>query len=173
MILAGSRVYATIGEDFLLFAWVGRWNRRAGVPMAALLLQGSVAAALVFAVGTEAGRGLIDRALRGIGLDGLPWDEYFGGFETLVAATAPVFWLFFLLTGLAVFLLRARHPSRPRPFSIPWFPLPPIVFCLTCAYMLYCSLEYARLLSLVGLAPLAAGIPLYLWSRTFAARYNQ
>ena len=165
MILAGSRVYATVGEDYQLFSWLGRWNKLAGAPTAAIVLQGGISILLVFAVGTDFGRTGIDRLLNGCGLSGLPWDEYFGGFETLVAGTAPVFWTFFLLSGLAYFVLRVRHPGRQRPFSVPWFPLPPIVFCLTCVYMLYSSLEYAKLLSLLGVVPLAIGIPLYLLSR--------
>ena len=170
MILAGSRVYATVGQDYHLFAWLGKWNRRSGAPIAAIVLQGCIAVSLVFLVGTDTGRNGIDRLLGGIGLTGLPWDEYSGGFETLVAGTAPVFWAFFFLTGLSVFILRVRHPQRHRPFTVPWFPLPPIVFCSTSGYMLYCSLEYAKLLSLLGVAPLVLGIPLYLWSCHFPKR---
>ena len=165
MILAGSRIYATVGEDYQLFAWLGRWNKLAGAPTSAIVLQGGISILLVFAVGTDFGRTGIDRLLNGCGLSGLPWEEYFGGFETLVAGTAPVFWAFFLLSGLAFFVLVLRHPGRQRPFSVPWFPFPPIVFCLTCVYMLYSSLEYAKLLSLLGVVPLAIGIPLYLLSR--------
>jgi len=69
------------------------------------------------------------------------------------------------LTGVAVFVLRARDPDRQRPFRIPWFPLPPIIFCGMCVYMLYCSLDYARMLTLLGAVPVAAGAPLYLLSR--------
>jgi APA family basic amino acid/polyamine antiporter len=171
-ILVGSRVYATIGEDYHLFAWLGKWNQRTGAPVAAIVLQGCFAMSLVVAVGTDLGRGGIDRMLESIGLAGLPWDEYFGGFETLVAGTAPVFWTFFLLTGLSLFILRVRHPERHRPFSVPWFPLPPIVFCCTCGYMLYSSLAYAKSLSLLGVVPLAVGIPLYLLSRRFPKQHD-
>ena len=34
------------------------------------------------------------------------------GFATMVEYTAPVFWLFFLLTGIALFVLRARRPTK-------------------------------------------------------------
>ena len=93
---------------------------------------------------------------------GLPWEKYGGGFETLVSGTAPVFWAFFLLTGLSLFVLRlarwqaGRVRSRRR-----CYPVPPIIFCATCVYMLYSSLTYARGLAIIGLLPLAAGIPLY------------
>jgi amino acid transporter len=161
MILAGSHVYATVGEDHRVFAWLGKWNVRAGAPTAALVVQASIALLLIVAVGTPQGCRAIDGALVSIGLAALPWDEYFGGFETLVAGTAPVFWAFFLLTGLSVFILRVKDPLKPRPYRVPWFPLPPVVFCCTCGYMLYSSLAYAKLLSVIGLAPLAVGLPLY------------
>jgi amino acid transporter len=116
---------------------------------------------LVLAVGTERGKSLIDATLNQLSLEGLPWEKYFGGFETLVAGTAPVFWVFFLLTGISLFVLRYRDGDRPRPFSAPGYPLPPIIFCATCLYMLYSSLDYARGLAIIGLLPLAIGLPLY------------
>jgi amino acid transporter len=161
MILAGGHVYATVGEDHRVFAWLGRWSGKSSAPLAALVVQAGITLVLIFAVGTPQGCRLIDRSLAAVGLPGLPWDEYFGGFETLVAGIAPVFWGFFLLTGFALFILRVKDREQERPFRTPFFPLPPIIFCGTCCYMLYCSLAYAKLLSLLGLVPLAVGLPLY------------
>ena len=76
-----------------------------------------------------------------------------------------MFWCFFLLTGVSLFLLRLREPQRPRPFSVPWYPLPVLAFCLTCGYMLYSSLTYAKWLALLGAVPLAFGVPLFLASQ--------
>ena len=69
-----------------------------------------------------------------VGVPAIPWDRYFGGFDTLFAGTAPVFWIFFLLTGLSVFVLRLKDPSYRRPFKLssPWYPLLPLVFCAMC-----------------------------------------
>ena len=94
-------------------------------PVAAIAAQAVVAILLVLAVGTQAGRDACDALLTVIGLcDRSRGHDYFGGFETLVAGSAPVFWAFFLLTGLSVFVLRRRNPHVARPFSIPLFPLP-------------------------------------------------
>ena len=161
MILAGSRVYAVVGADYPRARWLATWNRQAAVPLAAILVQALVAVSLVLAVGTSTGKSLLDAGLTRVGIGGLPWDEYFGGFETLVAGSAPVFWAFFLLTGLAVFVLRWKDPDTERPFSIPGYPLPPLVFCATSLYMLYSSLAYARWLALLGIVPLALGVPLW------------
>jgi amino acid transporter len=157
MILTGTRIYATWGADYPALAWLGTWNRQLAAPLAAIAVQAAVAVLLIVLVGTATGRNLCDGALRSIGIAGLPWDKYFGGFETLVAGSAPVFWAFFLLTSGALFVLRAQDPSQKRPFSVPFYPLPPLVFCATCMYMLYSSLEYAGWLALLGAAPLALG----------------
>jgi amino acid transporter len=74
-----------------------------------------------------------------------------------VAYTAPVFWLFFLLTGLAFFELRRKDPDVLRPFKVPFYPITPILFCATCTYLLYSSLAFARAGAFVGVAVLVAG----------------
>ncbi|HPD15563.1 MAG TPA: amino acid permease [Planctomycetota bacterium] len=164
VILTGSRVHAAVGADYRLFAALGRWHRRSGAPVWALITQGAVTILMILAVGTEAGRNAFDQALSALGAGKVPWEKYFGGFDTLVAGTAPVFWLFFLLSGVSVIVLRLRDRAVERPFRVPLFPVFPIVFCLTCGYMLYSSVTYAEQVSLFGLVPLAVGVPLYLLS---------
>ncbi len=165
MILTGTRVYATLGSDYPRLAWLGTWNKRDAAPVAAITAQAAVSVTLVLLVGTQAGRHLCDTALGLVRLPPLRWDDYFGGFETLVAGSAPVFWGFFLLTGVAVFVLRLRHPDVPRPFAIPMFPFPPLVFCAASAFMLYASLVYAGWLTLLGVVPLAVGVVVWLGVR--------
>lgn len=166
LILTGSRVHAALGKDHGLFALLGRWHPRLGAPIWSILAQAGVSLMLIVAVGTETGQGMLDGLLAAIGLDPLPWDDkYGGGFDLLVAGTAPVFWLFFLLTGSSLFVLRFRDPEVERPFSVPFYPVTPIVFCLMCGYMLYSSIKWAEWLSLLGFVPLLLGLPLYLVSR--------
>lgn len=157
MILTAARIYAMWGADYPALAWLGTWNERRAAPLAAIFVQAVIAAALVLLVGTTVGRSLFDRALSQIGLAGLPWNEYAGGFETLVAGSAPAYWGLTLLTGVAVFTLRWRDREQPRPFVVPLYPLPAIIFCGTCLFMLRASLVYARGLSLLGVIPLAIG----------------
>ena len=73
--------------------------------MVALLVQGAIALALV-------------------GFGALQQD----GFEAMVEFTAPVFWFFFLLAGIALFVLRRRAPDAPRPFRVPLYPVMPAIF---------------------------------------------
>ncbi len=157
MVLTAPRIYAMWGADYPALAWLGGWNRRTAAPLAAIAVQAAIAVLLIALVGTSTGRDLFDAALTRIGLTALPWGDFLGGFEMLVAGSAPVFWGLCLLTGVAVFVLRAKDRTTERPFRIPLFPLPPLVFCGTCAYMLWASLEYARWLTLIGVVPLVLG----------------
>lgn len=88
----------------------------------------------------------------------------------MVEYTAPVFWLFLLLTGLSLFVFRHREDASARPFKVPLYPVTPAIFVLVCAYMLYSSLAYTGIGALVGVAVLAAGLPLLWWSRQSSAR---
>lgn len=161
LILTGSRIYASLGADHRVFASLAYWNQNRGAPVMALVAQGAIAVLLVLAVGTVQAQQTLDAILRALGLQALPWGQYGGGFEMLVSATAPVFWIFFFLTGISLFVFRVIDAERPRPFRTPLFPLPPIIFCATCAYMFYSSITYAKALSVIGLLPLAIGLPLY------------
>ncbi|WP_199730841.1 MULTISPECIES: APC family permease [Luteimonas] len=79
------------------------------------------------------------------------------GFEVAVEYTAPVFWLFFLLVGIGLFVLRRRDPHLPRPFRVPPYPVLPLLFCATSAYLLYSSLACTGRGALLGVGVLAVG----------------
>jgi len=82
------------------------------------------------------------------------------GFETMVEYTAPVFWFFIMLVGISLIVLRFKYPSVHRPFTVPLYPVVPVIFIFTCAYMLYSSLRYTGLGAAVGVAVLLSAIPL-------------
>jgi amino acid transporter len=165
LIFTGSRIYTALGREHSVFKFLGHWDPRLGVPIWSIVVQAVIAILLILAVGTPEGRSTVDSGLQSIRLAGLPWDQYFGGFDTLVAGTAPVFWIFFLLTALALFKLREMDHGIPRPFSVPLYPFVPFIFGVTCVYMLYSSLAYAKGLALIGIVPLLVGLPLYFISR--------
>ena len=169
MILTGTRVYATWGADYPALAWLSAWNRRVAAPTAAIAAQATIALGLILLVGTAAGRNLFDTPLRALGLAPLPWERYAGGFEILVAASAPAYWVFTLSTGIAVFVLRARDRSIERPFAMPLYPLPAVIFCGSCLFMLWASVAYARWLVLLGAMPLLVGGALAIGMRSSRA----
>lgn len=141
-IFTGARTNYALGRDFSLFTILGRWKNRTNTPTNALLAQGAIALALIL-LGTFTRQ----------------------GFETMVGYTAPVFWFFFLLTGVSLFVLRMREPDVPRPFRVPLYPLIPLLFCAICIYLLYSSITYTGVGAIAGIAVVALGAPLLLWNR--------
>lgn len=140
--IVGARTGYALGRDWPRLRRLARWDGARGSPASAMLLQ-TAAALLLVGIGSGSG----------------------DGFRAMVEFTAPVFWLFFLLTGIALFVLRRRDPARPRPFRVPWYPLLPLVFCASCTAMLWASLTHVASQSLggvnaawIGVAVLAAGL---------------
>jgi APA family basic amino acid/polyamine antiporter len=158
-IISGARSNYALGRDFKIFGFLGKWEEEAGTPITSLVLQGVVAIVLV----------LIGSAI-----------SVETGFETMVAYTAPVFWFFFFLAGVSVFVLRKKDSGRARIFSVPLYPVTPVIFCLICLYMLQNSISYIFLLpnigkfsgmgAILGIAVLILGIPLYIIDRVMSKK---
>lgn len=173
LIFTGSRVYLSLGKEHTIFGLLGYWNKMLRAPIFAIFAQGLVTASMILVVGTNEGRdgvnSLITRFNELTGTDyiaPIPWGQYFGGFNTLFAGSAPVFWIFFLLTGFSVFSLRGRDRNLPRPFMLraPFYPVLPMIFCGMCLFGFMSAMGYAKWISLLGFIPLFAGLPLYLLS---------
>lgn len=134
-IFTGARTNHALGRDFSFFSFMGSWKSESSTPVNALLVQGAIAIALVIA-------GSFARS----------------GFEAMVDFTAPIFWFFILCTGLALFVLRYKEPHAHRPFKVPLYPVLPIIFCLSSAYLLYSSLLFAGRGSWLGIGVLLLGM---------------
>ena len=163
MIYTGSRIYTTVGEDYSVLRWLASWDPGKQTPTRSLVAQMLIAIALMGLVGTAAGRALVSGIFVAFGGSQVSWSGP-GGFDSLLQCTAPVFWLFFGMTALAVIILRFRDAHVPRPFKAPLFPLVPLVFCAMCGYMLYSACDYAGKLVLIGIIPLAAGLIMFMMS---------
>jgi basic amino acid/polyamine antiporter, APA family len=141
-IFTGARTNYVLGQDVRLFGFLGRWRTQSGTPVTGFLVQGAIALLLVL-------MGTFTR----------------NGFEAMVDYTAPVFWFFFLLSGLSLFLLRWQEPNRLRPFQVPFYPVTPLLFCAVCGYLLYSSVVYTGFSAIAGVIVVALGIPFLYWSR--------
>lgn len=161
LIFSVARLHATVGADHRAFALLGRWSSWTKAPVWSLLVQGVIAGTMILGVGTKAGRDSLDGALKLVGSAAVPWDRYYGGFETLYAASAPIFWLFFLTTGVACFVLRWKDRDIDRPFRAPLFPLCPLLFSGMCLFGLYSATTYAAPLLPLIAVPFLLGLPLY------------
>jgi len=145
-IFTGARSVWAVGDDFPVLGLLARRNGRLATPLNAIVVQGVVAAVLICLPAMGGG---VREALG-------------SGFEVAVKYTAPVFWSFMLLTGLAVSVLRWKNPDARRPFRVPLYPAPLILFLVMCGWMIYSSIMYAQWEALAGLGVLAIGVPVYL-----------
>lgn len=148
-IFTGARSNYALGRDFSSFSFLGKWKSRLEGPVNAFIVQGAIALVLV-------SFGLFSRS----------------GFETMIDYTAPVFWFFLLLVGVSLFVLRKKEPLKKRPFKVPLYPVLPLIFCLSSAYLLYSSIAYTGWGALVGIAVLAAGALIMFLKPSIAEKNN-
>jgi amino acid transporter len=149
-IFTGARTNWALGRDYPLFAFLGNWRESGSTPANALLVQLAIMLVLIWAGATTR-----------------------DGFEAMVAYGLPVFWTFLLLTGVTLFIFRARGSEAPL-FRVPLYPVVPIAFLGMGAFMIWSSYDYVAnspygpkfgALVLAGLVVMAAGIPLYFFAR--------
>ena len=143
--LVGARTNYALSGDWASLRMIGGWNAARGVPVRAHLVQSAIALALVAFGAAQK-----------------------DGFEAMVEFTAPVFWAFLTLVGVALLRLRARDRDRARPFRVPFYPVTPAIFIAVCAYLCYSSIGYAMSRSAihVSLLVMAAGVVALLLART-------
>jgi APA family basic amino acid/polyamine antiporter len=140
-VFTGARVYHALGEDLAVRS-LSFWSSAGNNPRNAIYIQSAISLGLIaFGASTKE------------------------GFEAMVAYTAPVFWFFLALVGVSAIILRQRDGIESRPFRMPLYPLLPIIFSLTCLYLLYSSIAYAGMGALIGVAVLLLGVPLLLFAR--------
>jgi APA family basic amino acid/polyamine antiporter len=144
LIMVGPRVTQTMCEDLPKLKSLARRNAR-GAPVYAIILQAGVAIFLTLTA-------------------------TFNAVLTYVGFTLA---LFASLTVLGVFVLRLRHPDRPRPFKTWGYPVTPAIFLLLYGWML-CYLFIERPLpSICGLLTVASGLLLYKLLATGGLRRSQ
>jgi APA family basic amino acid/polyamine antiporter len=135
ILIAGARTTYAAARDLGGLGAVGEWHLVRGTPAWALVSLAGVALLLV-----------------GLGT----WTR--SGFATMVDFLSPVYWFFLTLSGAALAVLRRREPLAARPFRVPLYPLVPVAFMATSAYMVYASLAYVRVGALVGVGVLLVGL---------------
>ncbi len=143
-IITGARTNYALGRDFRLLRFMGKWNNKSNSPVNALVFQGSIALILVIAGA---------------------WSQQ--AVTTMVDYTAPVFWVFILLTTLSLFVFRYRKIYDGGSYRVPLYPLPPLLFLAASGYMLFSSLTYTGAGALAGAGFLLAGVPVYFLARKY------
>ena len=138
-IMTAPRMYKAIADDGCFFPAVGRVSPRFGTPAVALGLQGAIPILMIAIVGADR----IDYMTTGV---------------------VCIDWVFFLLTGLALFILRKRRPDAERPYRAWGYPLVPALFVVFAGVAIVGTfvLEKYRSASLVAVAVMTAGCAAYL-----------
>ena len=147
LILAGARVVYAMAHDRLFFRSTGKLNAK-GVPGTALVLQGLWVGILVL--------------LRTRNPDGTYGNLYNDLLNYVVFAVL----LFYVLTILGIFRLRAKRPDAERPYKAIGFPVVPLAYILAASAIMFVLLLYQTKTAGVGLIIVLIGMPVYwLWSR--------
>jgi APA family basic amino acid/polyamine antiporter len=138
LVLAGPRAYYQMARDGLLPRRFGHVHREWRTPADAILLQGIWSSLLVV---------------------------FIGGFSQLFTYVIFGGWIFYALAVAGVLVLRRKEPSLPRPFRVPGYPVLPLLFVAGAGYLVVNTLVETPRESLIGLAFIALGIPLYVFGR--------
>ena len=134
LIFAGARISFAVGRDHRFFSWLGKWEAKKSTPTRALVAQGLIAIVLIAVLGSF--------------------------LDTLLYTAAPVY-LFFLATNVAVFVLRRKDPNISRPFRIPFYPMPPLLFGGACGFLIFSAVAYRPWIAFVALGVILIGLPVF------------
>ena len=135
-ILTAPRVYYAMARDGLFFETVGWLHPRTRVPVVAIALQGFMATVIALS----------------------------GRYEQILNYVVSVDFISFGLTGLALFVFRAR--GERGAFRAPGHPWTTAFFVTSCWLVVAATIHRYPGNSAIGLSILLAGVPAYLfWSR--------
>lgn len=136
MTMSGPRVIQVIGEDFPALAFAGKTNKH-GIPARAIAIQSGVA--LLFIVSST--------------------------FESVLVFAGFTLALNSLVTVIGVFVLRWRQPNLERPYKIPLYPLPPLIYMALTGWTLGFVLLSRPAEGLFGLASISLALIFYYFTR--------
>ena len=128
--LTAPRVYFAMAEDGVFFRKMAEVSATTRVPVPAIALQGAVAIAIALS----------------------------GTYGQILSYVVSVDFIWFGLTGAALFAFRRRDPPAPG-FRAPGHPVTTGLFVAACAVVVIATVAANPLNSLVGFLILLAGVP--------------
>ena len=128
--LTAPRIYFAMAEDGLFFRKVSEVSETTRVPVLAILLQGAAAIAIALS----------------------------GTYGQILSYVVSIDFVWFGLTGFALFLFRKRDPEA-NGFSAPGHPITTGLFVLACALIVIATVASNPVNSLIGFLILLAGVP--------------
>ena len=140
--MTAPRVYYAMAQDRLFFSRLAAVHPRFGTPAFAIAVS-SVWAAVLAVTGT---------------------------FQQLLTYVIFAGWLFYALGAMSIFVYRRRAPAAARPFSVPGYPVTPILFIASALAIVVNTLIVQPKEALVGIGIILIGVPAYLFWRKDPAK---
>jgi APA family basic amino acid/polyamine antiporter len=142
--LSGARIPFAAARDRLFFASLAHVHPRFQTPSTSLILQAGLTSILLLLIGK---------------------------FQALFSLAIFSEWLAYGLTASTIFVFRKRDAADLRPFSVPGYPIVPILFIMAATVLLVFSIKDQPVNSLGGVAVIVCGIPVHhLYQRWQSAR---
>lgn len=135
-LMTGVRVPFAMAQDKLFpFAkYFGKVDEKYGTPVNAFIFAAVLASAYVLS----------------------------GSFETLTNLAVFVMWIFFIMTVAGIFILRTKHKNAERPYSVPLYPIVPLIGVAGGIYILISTLLTDTAYAVYGIGITLLGLPVYM-----------
>jgi APA family basic amino acid/polyamine antiporter len=132
--LSGARIPFAAARDGLFFKKLAEVHPRYHTPAASLILQAVLTTVLLLVIGR---------------------------FQALFSLAIFSEWLAYGLTASTIFVFRRRDRAETRPFSVPGYPVVPILFLMAASVLLVFSMKDQPVNSIGGLVVILCGIPVH------------
>jgi APA family basic amino acid/polyamine antiporter len=140
--LTAPRVYFAMARDRVFFSRLADVHPRFGTPAFAIIVSSAWAIVLA-ATGT---------------------------FEQLLTYVVFAGWIFYALGAASIFVYRRTAVTKPRPFSVPLYPVTPFLFIVSAAAIVLNTLIVQPGRAAVGIGVVLLGVPAYLIWRSKSGR---
>jgi APA family basic amino acid/polyamine antiporter len=131
--LTAPRVYYAMAADGLFFRWLAQVHPRFGTPANAIVVGAAWSAVLVLT----------------------------GTFEQLLTYVVFTGWIFYALAAASIFVYRRRRAGAARAYSVPGYPVTPLVFILAAAALVLNTVLATPRDAAFGTGLVLLGVPVY------------
>ncbi|HVW00098.1 MAG TPA: amino acid permease [Planctomycetaceae bacterium] len=151
-VLLGPRIAFAMGRDDFCFRQLGMVHSRWRTPVVSILVQCSMSAVLVVLAAVAA-----------------QYRQNLDIFNLLTDCVVVVASPFFMLSALAVCVLRYKHPEWARPYRVWGYPVVPALFLAAYAWLMWHIVQAKPFEACVSVGMVLPGVPLYyawqIWGR--------
>lgn len=154
LIFAGPRAYYAMAKDGLFFKSSGKLNKF-HVPAWGLVIQGIWSAFYV-----------LPRTVKTAADGQVSYGNLYGDLLTYVISAALIF---YILTIIAVFVLRVKQPNAERPYKAFGYPIVPALYIVGASVILAVLFIYQTTATWPGLLIVLTGVPVYFIWKSLSA----